>query len=396
LLLGDRKGVGQALADALGAQGQHCTVINASSLDSLDGQGYSQLLAEMAGCRGVVHLWGLDMPGPLSSAQVPVCMSVVHLVQALSTTGWRDAPRLWLVTSDALEQATLWGLGRTIAIEHPELACTRIELSEIDPSVAAGILSAEILAAGREDQIALRDGVRHVARLVRWRADAQASRPIRTPALERPFRLEIDTPGILGNLALRASQRRAPGPNEVEIEVDSAGLNFLDVLAAMGIRPDTVKGPIALGGECAGTVVGVGAAVKGIEMGNPVIALAPFCFGTHVTTSAALVASKPDNLTFAEGAAIPVVFLTAYYALFHLGRLGAGERILIHSASGGTGLAAVQLAQRAGAEVFATAGTAEKRAFLESLGIRHVMDSRSLAFADEIMAATDGKVSTWC
>src|SRR5207302_9094177 len=97
------------------------------------------------------------------------------------------------------------------------------------------------------------------------------------------------------------------------------------------------------------------------------------------------------QLSFEEAAAIPVTFLTAHYAVNHLARMGEGERVLIHAAAGGVGLSAVQLAQRAGAEIFATAGSPEKRAFLQYIGVKHVMDSRSLAFAEEVMQRTGGK-----
>ena len=102
-------------------------------------------------------------------------------------------------------------------------------------------------------------------------------------------------------------------------------------------------------------------------------------------------APKPPLISFEEAATIPIAFLTAAYALEDLGRLAAEERVLIHSASGGVGLAALQLARRTGALVFATAGTTEKRAYLEGLGVPHVMDSRSLAFADLVMARTEGR-----
>ena len=110
-----------------------------------------------------------------------------------------------------------------------------------------------------------------------------------------------------------------------------------------------------------------------------------------MTAAAPLVWRKPPFLSLEEAATVPVAFLTAQYALRQLGQLSEGDRVLIHAASGGVGLAAVQIAQQVGAEIFATAGSPEKRAFLKTLGIRHVMDSRSLAFADEIMAATDGR-----
>jgi phthiocerol/phenolphthiocerol synthesis type-I polyketide synthase C len=122
-----------------------------------------------------------------------------------------------------------------------------------------------------------------------------------------------------------------------------------------------------------------------------VVAVVPSSFGSFVTASAGLVSRKPASLSFDEAATIPIAFITAVYALRHLSQLSEGDRILIHSASGGVGLAAVQIAQQVGAEIFATAGSPEKRAFLESLGVPHVMDSRSTAFADEVMARTDGK-----
>ncbi|MBI1357398.1 MAG: SDR family NAD(P)-dependent oxidoreductase [Acidobacteria bacterium] len=384
LIVPDSDGLAQAVKAALEARGERATLGSRQSVAELAAQG--------AACRGVLYLAGL---------QHPELLPVVELVQALAQSGWRDMPRLYLVTRgavavdpaeavDGLDQAPLWGLGRTLALEHPELVCTRVDLQPGDPE-AAERLGAELCAADAEDQIAYRDGQRYVARLERAsRAKTSVAAPL-APAGDRAFRLEIDATGILENLTLRATTRQAVEADEVEIEVRAAGLNFLDVLAAMGIRPDNVDGPIALGGECAGVVTAVGSAVEGLRPGDPVIAIAPYCFGTHVRTKATLVVPKPDALSFAEGAAIPVASLTAYYALVHQGRLRRGESVLIHSASGGTGLAAVHIAQHLGAEIFATAGTPEKRAFLQSLGIERVMDSRSLAFADEIRAATGGR-----
>jgi acyl transferase domain-containing protein/NADPH:quinone reductase-like Zn-dependent oxidoreductase/acyl carrier protein/SAM-dependent methyltransferase len=174
----------------------------------------------------------------------------------------------------------------------------------------------------------------------------------------------------------------------VEIRVLAAGLNFRDVLNALGVY----QGPAGpLGSECAGRIVAVGAGVEGLHVGQEVVALSAGTFRTYLTTEAALVVPKPEGLTFSEAATAPVAFLTAEYALGHLARLAPGERVLIHAAAGGVGLAAVQVAKRAGAEILATAGSPEKRAFLESLGVRHVMDSRSLAFADEVRARTAGE-----
>ena len=124
---------------------------------------------------------------------------------------------------------------------------------------------------------------------------------------------------------------------------------------------------------------------------DAVLAIANGCFASHVTLEARRVAHIPRGLSFEEAATIPVVFFTAWYALHHLGKIARGEKLLVQAATGGVGLAALQIARLAGAEVFATAGSAEKRDFLRALGIAHVMDSRSLAFADEVLAATGGR-----
>src|SRR5262249_37578459 len=124
--------------------------------------------------------------------------------------------------------------------------------------------------------------------------------------------------------------------------------------------------------------------------GDRVVAMASGAFATHVTTPADFVARVPEGVDLVDAATMPITTLTAVYALEQLGRLGAGERVLIHAGPGRVGMAAVQVAHRGGAEVFATAGTPEKRAVLEALGVGHVYDSRSLSFADDVMTATEG------
>src|SRR5207247_7948498 len=104
-----------------------------------------------------------------------------------------------------------------------------------------------------------------------------------------------------------------------------------------------------------------------------------------------IVAPKPAHLTWEEATTIPIAFMTSWYGLHHLAQLAPGERVLIHAATGGVGLAALQIARQAGAEIFATAGSPEKRDYLRSLGVVHVMDSRTLTFADEVLEITDGR-----
>ena len=417
LILADERGVGRsgALAAAAPAASWRSTAAVRTvdegryHLRAGEPEDFRRLLDETSAVewRGIVHCWSIDAESSetmtlqsLEDAQLAGCGSVLHLVRAVERRGWSDLPRLWIVTRDAqavggdipvaVAQAPIWGLGRVIALEYPEMQCTRVDLTAADSMNVDGLYR-ELFADQREDQVAWRNGARYVARLARPALD-DISPSILTRASEgQTFRLEITAPGILDHLAFRPTVREKPGSGRVEIEVRAAGLNFNDVMKAMGVYPGLPAGPVPLGHECAGKVVSIGPDVKGVAIGDEVVAVAPFSFGSHVTTSVHLVAPKPEGLTFEQAAAIPLAYMTAVYALHHLARLGPGERVLIHAATGGVGLAAVQLAQRAGAEIFATAGTPEKRAHLAALGVRHVMDSRSLKFADEVLERTEAR-----
>ena len=149
--------------------------------------------------------------------------------------------------------------------------------------------------------------------------------------------------------------------------------------------------PGPFGNECAGTVTAVGDGVEHLAVGDHVVGLLAGSFASHVTGSAAFLARRPAALTAEQAVTVPIAYVTAFFALHHLGRLRAGERVLIHSAAGGVGLAAVHLARLAGAEVFATAGSDAKRDYLRSLGVVHVMSSRTPDFAAEIARHTKGQ-----
>jgi acyl transferase domain-containing protein len=405
LIFADGGGAGQALADSLGARGQTCIlVVPGESYQSLDEHCWQinpadvdqyrrvvEAASASAPCRGIIHLWSLDVqPEALDWAEPLSYGSALNLVRSLAGAGG-EAPRLWLVTRGgqpvggesqpvAVAQAPLWGLGKVIALEYPELRCVRLDL---DPNQAVDTqaLVGAITSASVEDQIAVRDGQWYAARLVR-------SRSPQPQTAERPMQLQITARGTLDNLVLQPVTRQRPGPGQVEIRVHATGLNFKDVLNTLGMYPGD---PGPLGGECAGQVTAVGAGVEGIKPGDEVIALAGGSFGTFALADAAVTVPKPAGITFEEAAGVAIPFITAYYTLHTLGQMAAGDRVLIHAAAGGVGLAAVQLAQRVGAEIFATAGSPEKRAFLKSLGVQHVMDSRTLDFADEIMAETNGR-----
>ncbi|HEX8650761.1 MAG TPA: amino acid adenylation domain-containing protein [Pyrinomonadaceae bacterium] len=428
LIFTDNMGAGQALAERLAgyqetallvAHGESYAEIGPGSyqVNAARPEEFERLVASLLSpseppLRAVVHLWSLEAVRPedtsldsLEVAQELGCGSALHLVQALVKTGWHEMPRLWLVTRGAqawgektasvsIAQSPLWGLGRVIAHEHPELRCSLVDLDMEAAAVDVAALCDEVRHEGREDQIAFRQAQRYVPRLVPSVAGAELSDTDTTESrlsvpADHPFRLEIGSVGSLSAITLQPAIRQEPGPGEVEIEVYAAGLNFRDVMKVLGIYPGVTRESLTLGDECAGKIIRVGKDVTDFQVGDEVMAAATGCFSSHVVVASHYVMHKPAQLSYEEAAGIIVAFTTAYYALHHLGRISAGERVLIHAAAGGTGMAAAQLAKAAGAEIFATSGSREKRAFLESVGIRHVMDYES--FPEEVMRRTGGQ-----
>lgn len=199
--------------------------------------------------------------------------------------------------------------------------------------------------------------------------------------------LRLADPGA-GTLAFagRREPRRAPAPDEVEIRVHAAGLNFKDVLIALGVLPAPDDPAMTFGQEAAGVVVRVGALVRGFLPGDHVMCAGHSCLADHVRVPQSSVAAIPKVLGFHLAAGIPVAFTTAWLALRHAAQLGPGERILIHAAAGGVGLAAVQIARHLGAEVWATAGSDAKRKLLLDMGVRGVGSSRDSSFATQFRA----------
>ncbi|HYC89916.1 MAG TPA: SDR family NAD(P)-dependent oxidoreductase, partial [Thermoanaerobaculia bacterium] len=410
LLLTDSAGVGARLRELLETRDEVCVSVS-------PGDDVAAVLARISerapSALRVVHLWNLDLSSPGEGADFDWkasvdhgCISLLHLVQALVRNGWDQSARLWVVTRGAhavddqptiaISQTPASGLAGVIAAEVPSLGCTRIDLDPEGGDGEAQRLLDELLR-NAEPQIALRRSGRFVPRLVRSERDGSASEtsPGAAKVLELPdaqaFRLAISPPYVFDNLSLRLLDRRRPGNGEVEIEVLAAGLNFRDVLKAMGLYPGLGDGEVRLGDECAGRVVAVGEGVARFRVGDEVLAIASNGFGSHVTVDVHFVVPKPAGVSFEDAATIPVAYSTAFYALHHVGRLQQGERVLIHAAAGGVGLAAISLAQSIGAEIFATAGSEGKREYLRSLGVQHVLDSRSLDWAQEVLRLTGGE-----
>jgi NADPH:quinone reductase-like Zn-dependent oxidoreductase len=199
--------------------------------------------------------------------------------------------------------------------------------------------------------------------------------------------------GVGGPEVLQVQERPDPSPGhgEVRIAVRAAGINFADTMARMGLYPDAPKPPCVLGYEVSGEVESVGEGVEEVKVGDRVVA--GVRFGGHaelVAIPAEQVLPLPDRLSFEQGAAVPVNYATAYCALFIMGGLSSGDRVLIHAAAGGVGTAAVQLARHRGAEVFGTA-SASKHDAIRELGVNHAIDYRTRDFEKEIDRITEGQ-----
>jgi polyketide synthase 12 len=267
--------------------------------------------------------------------------------------------------------APVWGLVRSAQSEHPG----RFVLVDVDGGVEpewAGLVGLD------EPQLAVRGGAVLVPRLG----------PAPAGAGDGAWRLGVERKGSLDGLAIVDSDGdRLLGPDEVRVGVRAAGLNFRDVLIALGLYP----GDAPLGSEAAGVVLEVGCGVGDLAVGDRVLGLVPDGFGPVAVADRRMVVPMPADWSYAQAAAVPVVYLTAYYGLVDLAGLGSGERVLVHAAAGGVGMAAVQLARHFGAEVFATASP-PKWAAVEALGVPadRIASSRDLGFRDRFLAATGG------
>lgn len=348
-----------------------------------------------------IDLHGIVLFGDMSADARPG-WSALLAARAMSHAEFKAMPRLHIVTRNAssfratdkmnLTQAPLWGVGRVIANEVPKTRLRMIDLQGDDPTQTELIaaLCASLLDTDPESELVLSTEGSFAPRL----RVVPNEELVETGRIAR--KLTFAT-GRLNSLAWRPSAIPKPKAHEIVVAPQAAGLNFRDVMYVLGVLPEEAleagfAGP-SVGMEAAGIVTDVGEGVAGFRPGDEVLCFAPHCFDSHIVTPATAAALKPARLSFEEAATIPTAFFTAQYALDHLARLRKSERVVIHGAAGGVGLAAIQVARRVGAEIFVTVGTPEKRRFMRMLGIpeNRIFDSRSLLFADEIMKATNGE-----
>ncbi|OCB55122.1 polyketide synthase [Mycobacterium vulneris] len=322
---------------------------------------------------------------------------LVHITRQLPEMSG-ELPRLYVVTRNAqtvvagdvanLDQAELRGLIRVIGTEHPHLSATQID---VDEATDVDQVARQLLSGSEEDETAWRNGRWYTARLCLAPLRPE-ERQTTVAHLERDrMRLQIRTPGDLESMELVACEHVPPGPGQIEVAVTASSINFADVLVAFGRYPAFDGRLPQLGIDFAGIVTAVGPDVTDHRVGDHVGGLcADGCWGTFVTCDARLAVTLPVGLTDAQAAALTIATSTAYYGLNDMARIKAGDKVLIHSATGGVGQAAMAIARAAGAEIFATAGSEQRRQLLRDMGVEHVYDSRTLDFADQIRQDTQG------
>lgn len=323
---------------------------------------------------------------------------LVAIAQAVLSEG-AQVPRLFVVTHGArsvletdavnLEQAGVRGLLRVVGTEHPHAQPTLIDVDDAtDPEQVV----AQLLCGSAEDETAWRDNTWYIARMVAAPLGPDDRHAALAECGRDGMRLQIRTPGDLETLELVGYDRVSPGPGRIEVAVHASSLNFADVLVAMDLYPRVDGLPLpALGMDFVGVVTAVGPDVTEHKVGDRVGGFsAEGCWSSFVICDARLAVSLPAELTDQQVAAAATAMATAWYGLHEQARITAEDRVLIHSATGGVGQAALAIARAAGAQIFATAGSDERRQLLRDMGIEHVYDSRSTDFAEQIRKDTDG------
>ncbi|MCY3867998.1 MAG: SDR family NAD(P)-dependent oxidoreductase [Gemmatimonadetes bacterium] len=411
ILAADQRRAAEELASELAARNQ--TVVLACSdgpqveedseiirktIDMEQREAWGSLLMELPDdmpLSGIVHLASLEghgaeaTTGEMAEDVRRVGASALALVQAVADSDMTPEKGVWFITRGAqvlererggeLAGAALWGFGKAVAREAAHLQPRMIDLDPGDMAPAPDLVN-ELLYPDPENHIAYRSGSRQVARLIRMGTEAE-----RLSLPEEPdWVLAPDPDGVFERPYVQPLPAPSLEPREVRVSVEASGLNFWDVFRSLGFIEEG-----NLGREMCGYILEVGSDVSTISVGDHVVGLGFGAFGAQMVTREELVAPAPSGFSVTGLATVPSAFVSAALS-FELSGLEAGDRVLIHAGSGGVGLAAIQLVQAAGAEVFATASE-PKQTYLRSLGVEHIFDSRQTAFGKEILEATNGE-----
>ena len=347
--------------------------------------------------RAVDFFCGRDPNDPTGEGVVTSFIALVQALVARRLGSTADPCRLTVVTHGAVldvvdpRAQVLWGAVRSMAMEVAADAALDFRLVDLGSQEDLSALERLACVDVRESELAVRDQCLWSPRVVSKEA---LYVPLQTGE-DASYKLTVPNPGQLDGLQMKTYQPAELDDDSVEIEVSAAALNFRDIMVALNMLPPAAYEQSALGTEIgiegSGTVRRVGSGVLQHRPGDEVVFTKGGCIANRVVVHQHTVFRKPSCLNPIQGASVLSVYTTAYYALMHLARLRKGQRVLIHSAMGGVGLAAIALAKHVGAEIYATAGNDEKRSKLRALGVREVFDSHSFDWYDGLMDCTRGE-----
>lgn len=330
--------------------------------------------------------------------------SLLHIVRIIRNLklfpAFQDQIRLCAVIPEGRDNfisAGYKGLLRGIELERPDLKLKIIRQKKDYNDQYWKELCSEILSDDLEDEVLIQNDNRYLPRIVPFKLNKREKKQ-RLITKDNMGILRASGNGALDKMFYEVYPKRLPEQGEVMCKILASGINFKDVLKAMNLLPElVVDGTFygnSLGMEAVIEVISLGEGCNNLQIGQKYIAAFPQTFATHCylrEEDIPFIVKLPANFDPLQAASLPVAFLTAWYALNELAHIQAGEIVLIHSASGGVGLAAIQIAKLRGARVFATAGNEEKREYLRSIGCEHVWSSRTLEFSEEILHITKGK-----
>lgn len=285
---------------------------------------------------------------------------------------------------EAMQRGAMHGLMTIIPAELPTISCKVVEVAGPSPSLDAEMLAIEVAALENEPFVLCRNGDRYVRRVGPVNSPLGAGECM-TP---QPYELSHERGKGFDGLSIQATQWPVCLPGKVIVRNKYSSLNFIDVMDVMGLLPFKRSG---LGIESAGVVCEVGEGVSHLAVGDRVVYVGEGCFASHACVDAHLTVRLPDRIDLASASTIAASHLTVWYAFNELIALTAGQTVLIHSATGGLGLAAIAQARSKGLVVFATAGSPRRRRYLRELGIENVYDSRTPRFCEQILAKTGGR-----
>lgn len=359
--------------------------IETSTISPSDKEGIQQQLSQTTGL--IYYINAMQTPSETADLKnyfQHEVRSLVGVIQLFLTCNQLAKP-FWIVTRLGDFISPIRSLIKTLLMEYPHFKLHYLELSD---DITASQFANEITSNDPETFIRYAKTKRQVLRLNHFHLADKNGNTLLFPS-DDLFHLRLPKDGLIQHFSLEALALPVLKEFDIAVQVKAVGLNFRDLLSVLKLYPGEV-GP--LGSDFSGVVTAVGEKVTTTKVGDSVFGFTTTnALASHAISHQNLLINKPSHLTFEQAATLPTTFLTAHLALNLLAKIKKDDKVLIHAATGGVGLAAIKLAKKAQAIIFATAGNDEKRDYLKSLGITHIYDSRSTLFAEEIKKDTQEK-----